>query len=95
MCLHEDACTDYNDEPGTDLELAKVIIRKCALHATIKNCTTYLSNKSVKIKPAPGESPQSTNLPCNQGSPSKFLSTAFGSVPGGPPISVECVWWRC
>ena len=62
MCLHEDARTDYNDEPGTDLELAKVIIRKCALHVTIKNCTTYLSNKSVKIKPAPGESPQSTNL---------------------------------
>ena len=44
MCLHEDARTDYNDEPGTDLELAKVIIRKYALHATIKNCTTYLSN---------------------------------------------------
>ena len=26
VCLHEDARTDYNDEPGTDLELAKVII---------------------------------------------------------------------
>ena len=57
MCAcMRDACTDYNDEPGTDLELAEVkLILKCALHT--KNCTTYLS---IKIKAAsvaaPGES---------------------------------------